>query len=120
MQEITRVLNFAGIRKAFAGLLVSMAAASMIAGPSLLWAQNEVVSSPAGAASVPRLIRFNGVLTDGRGWPITTPVNVLFRIYSQPDGEREPLWQETHQVSPNDKSGYSVLLGSADPIGTPI
>lgn len=120
MQEITRVLNFAGIRKAFAGLLVSMAAASTIAGPSLLRAQNEVVSSTAAAASVPRLIRFNGVLIDGRGWPITIPVNVLFGIYSQPNGEGEPLWQETQQISPNDKGGYSVLLGSGNPIGIPI
>lgn len=120
MQEITRVLNFVGIRKTFAGLLVSMAAASTIVGPSLLWAQNEAVSSTVGAPSVPRLIRFNGVLTDGRGWPIATPVNVLFGIYSQPNGEGEPLWQETQQVSPNDKGGYSVLLGSANPIGIPI
>ena len=120
MHEITRVLNFASIRKAFTGLLVSMAAASTIAGPSLLWAQDEGVPSTAGAASVPRLIRFNGVLTNGQGWPITTPVNVLFGIYSQPDGEGEPLWQVTQQISPNDKGGYSVLLGSANPIGVPI
>ena len=97
-----------------------MAATWIIASPSFLLAQNEAASTTVGPASVPRLIRFNGTLIDGRGWPITTPVNVLFAIYSQPEGEGEPLWQETQQISPNDKGGYSVLLGSANPAGIAI
>ncbi len=119
MQQEARIPNFAGIRNALVGLLVATAT-SMIASPPFLLAQNEAASTTAGAASVPRLIRFNGTLIDGRGWPITTPVNVLFAIYSQPEGEGEPLWQETQQISPNSKGGYTVLLGSANPAGIPI
>src|SRR5277367_2492412 len=95
MQQVTRILNSAGIRNAFVRLLVSITATWIIASPSFLLAQNEAASTTAGPPSVPRLIRFNGTLIDGRGWPITTPVNVLFAIYCQPDGEGEPLWQET-------------------------
>jgi hypothetical protein len=120
MQRVTQILNFAGIRNAFFGLLVSMAATWTIASSSFLLAQNEAASTTVGLASVPRLIRFNGTLIDGRGWPITTPVNVLFAIYSQPEGEGEPFWQETQQITPNDKGGYSVLLGSANPAGMAI
>ena len=121
MQQVTRILNFAGIRNALVGLLVSVAPTWMIASPSFLLAQNEAASTTTvGPSSVPRLIRFNGTLIDGRGWPITTPVNVLFAIYPQPDGEGEPLWQETQEISPNDKGGYSVLLGSANPAGIAI
>jgi trimeric autotransporter adhesin len=120
MQQVTRILNSAGIRNAFVRLLVSIAATWTIASPSFLLAQNEAALTTATSASVPRLIRFNGTLIDGRGWPITTPVNVLFAIYSQPGGEGEPLWQETQQISPNDKGGYSVLLGFTNPAGIGI
>ena len=120
MQHAARIPNFVGIRNAFFGLLLSMAATWIIARPSFLLAQNEAASTTAGAASVPRLIRFNGTLIDGRGWPITTPVNVVFAIYSQPEGEKESLWQETQQISPNSKGGYTALLGSGSPAGIPI
>jgi hypothetical protein len=117
MLQAARIPNLANIRNAFVGLLLSMAATWIIASPLFLLAQGEAASTTIGTASVPRLIRFSGTLIDGRGWPITTPVNVLFAIYSQPEGEGEPLWQETQQISPNDKGGYSVLLGSANPAG---
>lgn len=120
MQQAARIPNLAGIRNAFVGLLVSVAATWVIPSPSFLLAQNEAASTTDTSASVPRLIRFNGTLIDGRGWPITTPVNVVFAIYSQPEGEGEPLWRETQQITPNDKGGYSVLLGSANPAGMAI
>jgi len=119
MPEVTRRPNF-DIRDAFVALLVSMGAALAIAHPSLLFAQSESVSSSGATASIPHLIRFSGRLNDGRGWPITTPVNVVFAIYSEPEGEGAPLWRETQQISPNSQGGYTVLLGSASPAGIPI
>src|SRR5271163_708173 len=119
MQARTQRLNPA-VRNTLAGLLVSMAATSTILSPAPLRAQNEVAPPVTAPATVPRLIRFNGTLIDGRGWPITTPVSVLFAIYSQPEGEGEPLWQETQQISPNSKGGYSTLLGSANSAGIAI
>src|SRR5271163_4691202 len=100
MQARTQRLNPA-VRNAFAGLLVSIgvaAAASTIFSPAPLLAQSEAAPPTPVAASVPQLIRFSGVLVDGRGWPITTPVAVTFAIYTQPSGDDPPaLWQETQQ-----------------------
>jgi hypothetical protein len=76
------------------------------------------------AASVPRLIKYSGTLTDGRGYPITTPIDVAFSLYGQgaqagaADGEKA-LWRETQHVSPNEKGGFTVYLGAASASGLP-
>jgi hypothetical protein len=80
-----------------------------------------IAASASSVAAVPKLVRFSGVLLDGRGWPITVPVQVTFSIYAQPSGEDQPArWQETQQVSPNSKGGYTVLLGAATTGGVPV
>ena len=79
MQKTIRVDFFSLIRHALAGLIISIAATLTIAAPSLLLAQREEASSTSATVSVPRLIRFNGTLIDGRGWPITTSVPVVLR-----------------------------------------
>ncbi len=108
---------------AFASLAVALSA---IVSPGMLYAQTDTAlesaapTSNLAPATVPKLIRFSGTLIDGRGWPITVPVQVTFSIYAQPAGEEKPaLWQETQQVSPNSKGAYSVLLGSATASGVP-
>jgi hypothetical protein len=120
MQKTIRMDFFSLIRHALAGLIISIAATSTIAAPSLLLAQRDEASSTSATVSVPRLIRFSGTLVDGRGWPITTSVPVVFAIYSQPDGNERPLWQETQQISPGSKGSFTALLGSTSPTGIPV
>ncbi len=79
----------------------------------------QAAAQPSGSATVPRLIRYNGVLLDGRGWPIGTPTAVTFAIHTQPSGDDQPLWRETQQVNPSSKGGYTVLLGATSSNGLP-
>jgi hypothetical protein len=66
------------------------------------------------------LVRFNGTLFDGRGWPVTVPVSVTFAIYDAPSGwDKPPVWQEVQQIAPNSKGSYSTLLGLASTRGIP-
>jgi hypothetical protein len=63
-------------------------------------------------ASVPRLINYQGRLTDVSGQPLNGSYNVTFRIYdAQTAGSL--LWQETHSGLVVQKGIFSVLLGSA-------
>jgi hypothetical protein len=82
-------------------------------------ASTDVSAGTAAPASVPRMIRYSGTLVDSRGYSITTPVSVTFAIYAEQSGEGNALWQETQQISPNSKGGYTVLLGSASATGIP-
>src|SRR5277367_4271188 len=110
MNAIAQKLNPA-FRHALAGLLVSIgmaAAASTIFSSAPMLAQTEATPPTVVAASVPSLIRFSGTLVDASGWPIATPVAVTFSIYAQPSGDdKSALWQETQQISPNSKGGYT-------------
>lgn len=123
MHTFLRKLSSMAVRPVLRGLLVSIgvavcASGSMTLLPTLLLAQSESAATEAG---VPRLVRFNGTLVDGRGFAITTPVAVTFAICTQPVGdEPRPLWQETQQISPNSKGGYTVLLGSTTSGGIPV
>jgi len=60
---------------------------------------------------VPRLVKFNGSLTDINGKPLTGTVGVTFSLYKESDGGT-PLWIETQNVQPDSKGHYTVLLGS--------
>ena len=62
--------------------------------------------------SPPRLINYQGYLTDSLGIPITNTLHINFRIYdSETDGTA--IWQETQTVTV--KGGlFSVLLGSVN------
>ena len=84
-------------------------------------AQNSQVE-PA-AVVVPNLIRFNGTLTDGHGYPITVPIDVTFSLYAGPSAQsgdgKSVLWHERQRVSPNEKGAYTVYLGAASANGLP-
>ena len=61
--------------------------------------------------SVPNLIDYQGKITDNNNNPITTPVSIVFAIYSADTGGTA-LWTETHSsVTPVDGLVH-VLLGS--------
>jgi len=80
------------------------------------------IPTTSAATVVPNLIRFSGTLTDGRGYPITVPIDATFSLYSQPTSAQSgetPLWQEKQRVAPNDQGVYTVYLGAATVKGLP-
>jgi len=65
-------------------------------------------------AGVPKLISFEGKLTEKDGTPITGLREIRFRIYESEDSEI-PIWVETRQVA-IDNGFYNILLGSVNPL----
>lgn len=73
-----------------------------------------------GSASVPRLINYQGTLTDpATGNPVPNgQYQMTFSIYSSDIGGN-PLWQETQQVTVQN-GVFNVLLGSQNPLDVGI
>ena len=67
----------------------------------------------AAATAPPRILSFQGRLTDALDNPITSPQPVRFMIYNSlaATGAAE-LWEETRTISPDQDGIFSVLLGS--------
>ncbi len=70
-------------------------------------------------AVVPRLMKFNGVLRDVTGKPVTGPVNVTFALYSS-DAGGNPLWFETQSVEADEQGRYTALIGVMHSEGLPM
>lgn len=77
------------------------------------------VSRPAGSAAdamaIPRMLSFQGRLTDTLGIPVPdTTHSVAFRLYPVPTGG-SPFWSETRSV--RTRAGlFSLLLGEVTPV----
>ncbi len=72
---------------------------------------SEGVVASADAISIPRILSYQGKLTDTLGIPVPdTTYSVLFRLYTQPTGGSH-YWEET-QVVRTEEGLFSVLLGS--------
>ena len=76
-------------------------------------------NSSTSQAAIPRLIKFNGVLHDLSGKPLSGPVDVTFSLYSQEAGG-SALWFETQTVEADALGNYTVLLGAMTPTGVPM
>jgi len=68
--------------------------------------------------TVPRLIKFSGVLTDPDGKPATGTVSVTFNLYKEQEGSA--LWTETQSLQLDAQGHYTVLLGAASAAGLPL
>ncbi|HXJ96528.1 MAG TPA: hypothetical protein VMT20_27125 [Terriglobia bacterium] len=73
----------------------------------------------AAVASVPRLIKFSGAVTDASGKPATGPVALTFTLYNAQQ-EGVALWTETQSVQLDSEGHYSVLLGAGSAEGLPL
>ena len=62
----------------------------------------------------PRILSFQGRLTDSSDNPITTYKNVRFAIYDElaASGSGNLLWQELQGVTPDEDGVFSVLMGN--------
>jgi len=73
------------------------------------------------AASPPRILSFQGRLTNASGVPVVDPVNIVFRIYTSTSGDTgSPCantckWEsKTWSVDPDQNGIFSVQLGDTD------
>ena len=69
-----------------------------------------IIFAPLVFAAVPQTINYQGYLKNTDGTPVSTMVNVTFRLYAESSGGT-PIWQETIGVTPANGI-YSVILGS--------
>ena len=76
----------------------------------------QVRSLETDAIAIPRMLSYQGKLTDTLGAPVPNGnYSVAFKLYTVPSGG-SPFWSETQNVAT--KAGlFSVLLGSVTPIG---
>lgn len=97
---------------------------SLFARPTV-WAQQTDTASTAdnttvaATTSVPRLVRFGGLLKDSAGNPLTGTVNVSFAIYRD-QSDATPLWQETQTLQLDEQGRYTALLGTLSAEGLPM
>ena len=71
------------------------------------------------AASVPRLIKFSGVVKDEAGAPKTGIAGIAFALYKDQEGGA-PLWLETQNVQADANGRYTVMLGATKSDGLPM
>jgi hypothetical protein len=69
--------------------------------------------------SVPRLIKFSGVMKDSKGDAKTGVAGVTFAIYAEQEGGA-PLWMETQNVQLDEAGRYTALLGANSNEGVPL
>ena len=85
----------------------------------------------ATSGSVPRLIRFSGVITSQTAHMAQSPagekgdarppvsVGVIFSLYELQEGGN-PIWSESQRLGLDDQGRYTVLLGATEPDGLPL
>jgi len=70
-------------------------------------------------ADVPRLVSYQGRITDTGGSPVTGGHNLTFKLYTVPGGGTA-IFTETHPVTLDADGLYSVMLGSIVPFGSVV
>ena len=75
-----------------------------------------VALSSTAAAAVPRLINYQGALTDSRGVAVEGTHTITFSFYSSTDAGAIALWKEEHRNIDVSDGLFHVILGSVNPI----
>jgi hypothetical protein len=76
---------------------------------------SELPAAGSDSFAQPRMIRYDGVL---KRQPSSTGVVVVFSIYGS-DDPKNPLWQETQNIWPEQDGRYTVFLGALPSGGLP-
>ncbi len=63
--------------------------------------------------TIPRILSFQGILTDANGNPIATTKQIRFELYNDPSatGSGKELWEEVRTVTPDQNGIFAVNLG---------
>jgi len=78
-----------------------------------------VIIGSAFAQELPRLINYQGKLTDPTGVAIDGTANIVFRIYNAGTGG-SLLWTETHSLTPVNNGLFDVILGTSTALSLPF
>jgi hypothetical protein len=75
--------------------------------------------APSSSVTVPRLIKFSGILKDRKGEAKSGAAGVTFAIYAEQEGGAA-LWMETQNVTLDEGGHYTALLGANSSEGVPV
>jgi hypothetical protein len=78
-----------------------------------------VLSESTVMADIPRLINYQGMLTDADDKPLNGTYNVLFKIYGSESGT-DSLWREYHTNIEVTEGLFNVILGSLYTLNLPF
>jgi hypothetical protein len=76
----------------------------------IIWTAAIVTIATLAFAGVPQTVNYQGYLKNG-SVPASGPVNITFSLYSSNPARSNPVWFDTHSVTPANGI-YSVQLGS--------
>ena len=71
------------------------------------------------SADIPKLINYQGMLTDDSGTPLSGSYNLIFRIYDDTTGGNLK-WSETQNGIPVEDGLFNVMLGKATELDLPF
>ncbi|MCD4813606.1 hypothetical protein K8S19_07940 [bacterium] len=69
--------------------------------------------SATATTKIPKVMNFQGYLTDASGTPINGTRNLRFRLYDAVSGGNALNWNETHSSVPITNGIYNVMLGNS-------
>ena len=70
---------------------------------------------------VPGFVTYSGRLTDGTAWGASEQADLTFWLCTQPQGDvSDCTWSETHAGVPLEDGYFSVRLGQATPLPSPL
>lgn len=84
---------------------------------SALWILVGLLALPGPAlGEVPRLINYQGYLTNVYGEPMQGIHNLTFKVYAHDSPQAVPLWNEMHTGVPVSEGIFHIILGSLSPL----
>jgi hypothetical protein len=79
-----------------------------------------VALSSLSLAGIPKMINYQGMLTDAGGTPLNGPHNLIFRIYDDTTGAGTLQWTETQNGVQVDHGLFNVVLGKSTTLNLPF
>jgi hypothetical protein len=103
----------------FSRVLMCVVTAYLVSGAWALSQGDQPSPTPASTATVPRLIRMQGTVSDEAGRPLSGGIGITFALYDN-ENDQTAVWQENQSVQLDSAGRYSALLGASSEAGVPL